>query len=77
MITRKTGFKHLHQANGWLGRSGKASFLPDRPQFKQQGGDLPAGAFATGGSASLRMRKPKLMMDPSDPTTWQREYRFT
>jgi hypothetical protein len=25
----------------------------------------------------VRSRKPKLMMDPSDPATWQRTYRFT
>ena len=77
MITRKTGFKHLHDANGWMGRSGKASYYPDRVQFKQQGGQVPAGALHTGGAQMLGMAKPNLMMDPSDPTTWQREYRFT
>ena len=26
---------------------------------------------------ALSLRQPKLMMDPSDPTTWQRPYLFT
>ena len=26
---------------------------------------------------SLAPRKPKVMMDPSDQSTWQRQYRFT
>jgi len=29
------------------------------------------------GAPVLGMRKPKLMMDPRDPSTWQRPYRFT
>lgn len=77
MITRKQGFQHQYDANGWVGRSGKASWYPDRIQFKQQGGQPPAGALQSGGAQMLIMRKPKLMADPSDPTTWQREYRFT
>ena len=43
----------------------------------------PAGAPRAGGpiirqgGMRVTLRTPKLMMDPSDPTTWQRAYRFT
>lgn len=33
--------------------------------------------IAHGGVMSLSPARPKLEMDPSDPTTWQRQYRFT
>jgi hypothetical protein len=45
---------------------------------------VPAGFRPTAGHTfivsrmpRLRPQRPKLMMDPSDPTTWQRDYRFT
>lgn len=71
-----------YNADGWLGRSGKASYYPQIPQFRVQGNQLPAGvlqpgALITGGSLPLTPAKPSLMMDPSDPTTWQRPYQFT
>jgi hypothetical protein len=31
----------------------------------------------TGGGIAVTVRKPKLMMDPSDRSTWQRPYRLT
>jgi hypothetical protein len=30
-----------------------------------------------GGHLALTMGRPNLEMDPSDPTTWQRDYKFT
>jgi hypothetical protein len=68
--------------NAWLGHSGKASWYPNTVQFKLMANQFPAGALAagvliTGGAPMLGMLKPRLMMDPSDPTTWQRPYRFT
>lgn len=70
MITRKTGFKHQAMTYD--------PSLPPPLCFT-----VPAGhRRATGPlsvSAPLRFSpaKPHLMMDPSDPTTWQRPYVFT
>ena len=77
MITRS--FPPTTSAENWVGRSGKASWYPDRFQFKQQGGQIPTGALClrTGGAVTMLMVRPSLMMDPSDPTTWQRQYQFT
>jgi hypothetical protein len=33
--------------------------------------------FNVGKAPAVTLRTPKLMMDPSDPLTWQRDYRFT
>lgn len=38
---------------------------------------IPAGARQPSGQPRLMSRKPRLMMDPSDSSTWQRPYRFT
>jgi hypothetical protein len=35
------------------------------------------GYLATGGGLGVTLRRRKLMMDPSDSSTWQRPYRFT
>jgi hypothetical protein len=35
------------------------------------------GVLIHGGSMPLTPSRPVLEMDPSDPTTWQRDYRFT
>lgn len=80
MITRPMPL--AYDANAWLGRSGKASYYPDRTLYRVQGGQVPMGAlgpgaFQTAGVQALSMRKPRLMADPSDPTTWQRPYQFT
>lgn len=44
----------------------------------------PAGSLEMTGNSfivtklpAIRLRTPKLMMDPSDPMTWQRDYRFS
>ena len=76
MITRKEGFQHNWDPDAWLGRSGKAGYYPTQRQFKQIGGNPPKGALATGGGLRLFPVKPRLMMDPSDPSTWQRHYVF-
>jgi hypothetical protein len=51
-----------------MGRSGKASWDP------QAGPQYPIVRFAPVG---FTLGRPKLMMDPSDPSTWQRPYVFT
>ena len=78
MITRP-GFPPTTDPDNWMGRSGNASYYPFHVQFKQQGGQIPAGALVlhTGGAVTMAMVKPTLMMDPSDSTTWQRPYQFT
>lgn len=45
---------------------------------------VPAGSpqqstkvLVTSGGLQVSFRKPRLMMDPSDRSTWQRQYRFT
>lgn len=76
MITRP--MPPAYDPDNWLGRSGKASYYPQFPLMKVTGGQVPAGALQiTGGSVALVPVKPRLMMDPSDPTTWQRQYQFT
>jgi hypothetical protein len=40
---------------------------------REQTGDQ----FFVGKMPKVTLRTPKLMMDPSDPMTWQRDYRFT
>lgn len=80
MITRPLPL--AYSPNNWLGRSGKASWYPNTRLFKVHGGQVPVGAtqpgmLITGGAAMLNPVKPRLMMDPSDPSTWQRTYRFT
>jgi hypothetical protein len=38
---------------------------------------FPQGRVVAGGGLGVKFRKPKLMMDPTDRSTWQRPYRFT
>jgi len=76
MITRGNGFPYLYGANDWVGRSGKAGFHPTGALYYQRGGMLPAGAIPSHGAQKWAPSKPNLMMDPSDPSTWTREYRF-
>jgi len=38
---------------------------------------MPQGGLIHGGMGMLSPAKPKLEMDPSDPASWQRKYRFT
>jgi hypothetical protein len=40
-------------------------------------GQIIRGGGGGGGGSTLRMNPPRREMDPSDPNTWQREYRFT
>lgn len=35
------------------------------------------GTLARGGGLAVSMLPPRLMMDPTNPATWQRPYRFT
>ena len=60
----------------WIGRSGKASWLPGQGPAYYTGAVVPAGVPHLG-AQWFQPVKPKLMMDPSDPATWQRPYVFT
>ena len=74
MITRKYGFKFTYDATGWQ-TTRTAAYLPGSESMTAT---PPAGALERPGAMpKLNMRRPRLMMDPSDPSTWQREYRFT
>ena len=77
MITRRKGFERTYPTypmGEWIGRSGKASWLPAQgPNYTT--GQNPATPH--GGAQWWQPAKPVLMMDPSDPSTWQRPYRFT
>ena len=52
--------------------------LPPPLCFTEPDGDpWNAPAMVKAGAPALEPRQPKMMMDPSDPATWQRPYRFT
>jgi hypothetical protein len=72
MITRQQGFPPTYPsvppAGQWMGRSGKASWYPPSG---------PAYGVARWSPCTFRLPPAKLMMDPSDPQTWQRPYVFT
>jgi hypothetical protein len=52
--------------------------LPPPLCFTTPAGDRGAeGPLIRTGGLAVTLRTPKLMMDPSDETTWQRPYRFT
>ena len=72
--------RFTYRAGGWFGRSGKASFQAIHDELYATGGYVPPGATGTalhtGGAMMITPRKPRLMADPSDPSTWQRQYVF-
>lgn len=73
MVTRKT-IKHPCP--------GFATNLPPPLCFTVPAGSyratgIPAGARQPSGQPGLAAKKPHLMADPSDSSTWQRPYRFT
>jgi hypothetical protein len=53
--------------------------LPPPLCFTVPAGNPAAGSHmqVAGGGIKVQTRQPKLMMDPSDRSTWQRSYRFT
>ena len=53
--------------------------LPPPLCFTRPAGSLEmtGDQFFVGKLPKITLRKSKLMMDPSDPMTWQRDYRFT
>lgn len=70
MITRKTGFKHQAMTYD--------PSLPPPLCFTVPAGKRRAtGPLFVTRIRPISMAKPNLMMDPSDPTTWQRPYVFT
>lgn len=44
--------------------------------FYMEGYSVPTGQLARGGILSLSPSRPRVEMDPSDPSSWQRQYRF-
>lgn len=57
---------------GWDGDGAPYYLKPDeltRPAARN--------TFAHAGTLAVQCLKPRLEMDPSDPLSWQREYRFT
>jgi hypothetical protein len=72
MITRRTGFKH--QATS--ATAGDAALPPPLCFTVPAGQAVNAAAPQRGGAQMFAPAKPKLMMDPSDPSTWQRPYEF-
>lgn len=70
MITRRYGFKH--QAMTYDGA------LPPPLCFTVPAGHRRAcGPMFVSAIPPFQPAKPRLMMDPSDPSTWQRPYVFT
>ena len=71
MITRP-GFPPTYETSvphgQYMSRSGKASWNPDAGPVNQIARWVPV---------TFTLGPPKLMMDPSDPSTWQRSYVFT
>lgn len=65
---RLPGFATSVPAGQWMGHSGKASWDPQAgPRYE----------LHTWSGLPVSLAKPKLAMDPSDPSTWQRPYVFT
>jgi hypothetical protein len=56
-----------------------AKGMPPPLCFTVPAGSKPgaAGKLITTGGFGVTLRKPKLMMEPDNPATWQRPYRFT
>jgi hypothetical protein len=70
MITRRYGFRHQAETYD--------PALPPPLCFTVPAGHRRgSGTLYVAGIAPLVPSKPHLMMDPSDPTTWQRPYVFT
>jgi hypothetical protein len=60
-----------------IARPNSSPFSAEGAPFYMNGYDVPNGQIVRGGVTSLSPSRPKIEMDPSDPTTWQRTYRFT
>jgi len=52
------------------------TYHPDGAPLYIGGGERVNGLLMRGGVLALTPSKPNIEMDPSDPTTWQRPYRF-
>jgi hypothetical protein len=50
---------------------------PDGAPFYLQESMADHAPMVRGGAMAITPSRPNLEMDPSDPTTWQRQYRFT
>lgn len=71
MITRGSDFPHVYAAYD--------PALPPPLCFTVPAGQgaAPAGSMIRSGSMPVRLSTERKMADPSDSTTWQRQYRFT
>lgn len=87
MITRKMGFPRLYGVprNYRDPRAGliKVQMVKDIPHawaIARPGGvNLPhagGNTIVRTPTPTLNMSRPRIAMDPSDPNTWQRQYRF-
>jgi hypothetical protein len=54
-----------------------SSPAPDGAPYYLSGGDRPNGALLRGGTIGISPSKPRVETDLTDPTSWQRQYRFT
>lgn len=72
---RITNHKGIPQT--WAVARPTGGFDPVGAPFYITGSVAENGPLARSGSQAVRPHKPNVAMDPSDPTTWQREYRFT
>lgn len=68
---------HKKVPQTWAVARPTGGFDPVGAPFYITGSAAENGPLARGGSQAVRPSKPNVEMDPSDPTTWQRQYRFT
>ena len=61
----------------WAVARPTGGYDPNGAPFYVSGSARPNGPMARSGSQAIRPHRPNIAMDPSDPTTWQRDYRFT
>lgn len=60
----------------WAVARPTGGYDPMGAPFYVTGSARPNGMLLRGGSQAVQPSKPNVEMDPSDPSTWQREYRF-
>jgi len=71
-VTRNKNIVHT-----WAIARPNSGFSPTGAPFYIAGQEGQNGVLLRGTTPTLTPSQPKTQMDPSDPTTWQRQYRFT
>lgn len=71
-VTRVKNITHT-----WAIARPNSGFSPTGAPFYIAGQEGENGVLLRGRTPKLTPSQPLLEMDPSDPTTWQRQYRFT